>query len=168
MPEIEVGEIDGMREGRSGERAVFVKAVHDRFGSQDLRVGAFDNLFALVVNAVDKGLRVALRADLLHVDLGLQVVRTMRRNCVGKVPAEPVRWIVRNLEAVDAAHVASGAGGHKHVARRKRAWIGVKLQQIALSREHDAVLGLVVDLDLRVIGTHVALPARAGQARKCH
>ena len=40
-------------------------------------------------------------------------------------------------------------------------------QQIALRGEHDAVLGLVVDLHLRVVGTHVALAAGGGQARKC-
>ena len=121
-----------------------------------------------VVNAVNKGLRVALRANLLHVDLGLQVIRTMSRNCVGKVPAQPVRWIVCNLKAVDAAHVARGASGHKHVASRKCARIGVQFQQIALGGEHNPVLRFVVNLDLRVIGTHVALPTRAWQPREFH
>ena len=77
---------------------------------------------------------------------------------------EPIGWIVGNLEAVDAAHVAGGAGGHKHVARGERARIGVEIEQIALRREHDAMLRLVVDLDLRVVGTHVALAAGGGQA----
>jgi hypothetical protein len=64
----------------------------------------------------------------------------MGRDCIGKIPAEPVGRIVRNLEAVDAAHVAGCAGWHKHIARRERAWIGIELQQVALSGEHDAVL----------------------------
>jgi|CZKL01.1.fsa_nt_gi hypothetical protein len=140
VPEVEVGEVDGVREWRSGEKPVLVKVVHDRFGGQDLRIGAFDDLLALVVNAVNKGLRVALRADLLHVDLGLQVIRTMSGNCIGKVPAEPVRWIVRNLEAVDAAHVTRCAGRNEHIPRRKRAWVSVKLQKVALSSEHNTVL----------------------------
>ena len=46
--------------------------------------------FALAVNPVDQSLRMTLRADLLHVDLGLQVVGAMSRDCIGEVPAEPV------------------------------------------------------------------------------
>ncbi len=166
VPQIEVGEVDRVREWRSGKRAILAQVIHDRLGGKDLRVGALDNLFALAVDAVDQRLRVALRADLLHVDLRLQVVRSMSRDRVGKIPAEPVRRIVRDLQAVDAAHVARRAGGHEHVARCKRARIGVELQQISLRREHDPVLRLVVDLDLRVIGAHVALAACAWQARE--
>ena len=57
--------------------AVLVQAVHDGFGGEDLGVGACDDLFGLRVNAVDQRLRVALRADLLHVDLRLQIVGPM-------------------------------------------------------------------------------------------
>ena len=91
---------------------------------------------------------MALRTDLLHVDLRLQVIRAMCCDRIREIPAEPVRWVVSNFEAVDAAHVARRTGRHEHVASRKRARIGVELQQIALSREHDTVLRFVVDLDL--------------------
>src|ERR1700694_3028574 len=104
MPEVEVGEIDGVREWRSGERAILVKAVHDRLGSKNLRVRALNHLFTLAVDPVNQRLSMALRTDLLHVDLTLQVVRAMSRNSIGEVPAEPVRWIVGNLETVDATH----------------------------------------------------------------
>jgi hypothetical protein len=40
VPQIEVGKVDGMRERRPGERAVFVQAVHDVFGGENLGVGA--------------------------------------------------------------------------------------------------------------------------------
>ena len=166
VPEIEVGEVDGMRKWRSGERAVVVKAIDDRLGGKNLCVGTFDDLLAMVINAVNEDLSMALRANLLHVDLGLQVVRAMGGNCIGKVPAEPVRWIVRNLEAIDTAHVTRCAGGHEHIPCRKRAWVGIKLQQVALSREHDTVLRFVVNLNLGVVWPHVALTARTGQSRK--
>ena len=126
--------------GGPERRAVLTQVIHDRLGGKDLCVGALDNLFSLAVDPIDQGLRVALCTDLLHIDLRLQVVRAMRRNCISKVPAEPVRRVMGNLEAVDAAHVARSAGGHKHVPRRKRARICVKVQQISLSREHDPVL----------------------------
>src|SRR5579863_3296613 len=135
MPEVEVGEVDGVREWRSRERAVLVKTVHDRLRSKNLRVGAFDNLFALAVDPVNQRLRMALGADLLHVDLRLQVVRAMRRDGIGEVPAESIRWIVRNLEAIDAAHVTSRTGWHKHVSRRQGTRIGIKVEQISLRSE---------------------------------
>jgi hypothetical protein len=91
---------------------------------------------------------MALRADLFHVDLGLDVVGAMSGNRIRKVPAEPVGRIVCNLEAVDATHVAGRAGRHKHISRSKRAWVGIKLKQIALSGEHDTMLGFVVNFDL--------------------
>ena len=100
--------------------AIFVKVVHDvPWRRESWRLCFAIDLLALVINPVDQGLRMALRTDLFHVDLGLKVVRTMGRNCVGEVPAEPVRRIVGNLEAVDAAHVARCAGWHKHVTSRK-------------------------------------------------
>ena len=36
----------------------------------------------------------------------------------------------------------------------------------SLGLEHHAMLGLLVDFDLRVVGTHVALGAGAGQPRE--
>ena len=83
---------------------------------------------------------MALRADLLHVDLGLQIVWAMSGYRVGEVPSEPVGWIVRNLEAVDAAHVTSCTGWHKHISRREGTRIGVEVEQISLRSEHDSVL----------------------------
>ena len=166
VPEIEVGEVDGMREGRSGQCAVLVQTIHDVFGCENLFVGASNDLFCLRIDAVNGGLSVALRADLLHVDLRLEIVGPMGADGVGKIPTEPVGRIVRDLESVDAAHMAGGAGGHKHIARRECARIGIELEQVALGGEHHAVLGLVVDLHLRVVWAHVALAAGSGQSRK--
>ena len=81
----------GCVNGGAGERSIFVQAVHDVFGGKNLGVGASDDLLGLGVNAVDKGLSVALRADLLHVDLRLQVVGPMGADCVGEVPARADR-----------------------------------------------------------------------------
>ncbi len=55
VPEVEVGEVDGVGEGRSGERAVLVQAVDDVLGGQNLGVGIGDDLLGLCVDAVDRG-----------------------------------------------------------------------------------------------------------------
>jgi hypothetical protein len=54
---------------------------------------------------------------------------------VGQIPAQSIRGVMSDLEAVDATHVACGAGGHKHIARRKGAGIGVEMQQVTLRGE---------------------------------
>ena len=71
VPQIEVGEVDGVRKRRAGQRTILTQVIHDGLGREDLRVGALDNFFSLTVNPVYQGLRVTLRADLLHVDLRL-------------------------------------------------------------------------------------------------
>ena len=163
VPEVEVGEVDGVGEGRAGERAVLVQAVDDVFGGQDLCVGVGDHLLGLRVDAVDQGLRVALRADLFHAGLRAQIVGTFLADGVGQVPAEAVGGVVGYLQAVDAAHVTGGAGGHEHIAGTEGLGIGIELEQALLRGEHNAVLGFVVDLDLRVVGAHVALSAGGGE-----
>src|SRR6185369_17235367 len=137
VPEIEIGEVDSMREGWPRETAILAQVIHYRLGSGDLGVGALHNFFALSVDAVNQNLRVALSTDLLHIDLGLEVVRSMSCDCVRKVPTEPVRWVVRDLESIDAAQVARSAGWHKHVPRRQLSRIRIEVQQISLRREHD-------------------------------
>ena len=104
-------------------------------------------------------------ADLLHLRLRALLVRPRLRDRVGEVVREPVGRIVRDLLAVDAAHVAGRAGRHEHVARRQRFRRRVEIQQALLRVEHHAVLRLLVDLELRVIGPHVALPAGRRQPR---
>jgi hypothetical protein len=47
----------------------------------------------------------------------------------------------------------------------KRLWRGVQIQQAFLSLEHYAVLGFLVNFDLRMVGAHVALAASGWQAR---
>ena len=90
MPEIEIGEIDRLAEGQAGEASIFVQVVHNGLGGENLGIGAGDNLFSLRVNPVDKSLGVTLRAHLLHVDLGLQIVGSMGTDRCGEVPAQAV------------------------------------------------------------------------------
>jgi hypothetical protein len=164
VPQIEVSEIDWVGEGRPGQSPILMQAIHDRFGRENLGVCAVNHLFALLVDPIHERLGVALRADLFHVDLCLEVVGAVGRNGISEVPAEPVRWVVGHLEAVDAAHVAGRAGRNKHVPRGKSARIRIEVEHISLRREHNAVLGLVVDLHLRVVRPHMALTAGAGKA----
>ena len=73
-----------------------------------------------------------------------------------------------HAHAIDAAHVTGGAGRHEHIARGEGLGGSVEVQQIFLRLEHDAVLGLLINLDLRVVWAHVALAAGAGQSRQAH
>jgi len=73
---------------------------------------------------------------------------------------------MRHFEPIDAAHVTGGAGWHEHIASRQCAGIGVQAQKVPLGGKHDAVLRLVVDLQLRVVGAHMALAACGGQSGK--
>ena len=163
VPQIEVSEIDGLGKWWSSQCAVLMQPIHDVFRSKHSCIRVCDNLLCLRVDAIDAVLCMALRADLLHVDLRLQVVGTVGTDSVSKVPAKAVRGVMSYFEPVDAAHVAGSAGGNKHVARGKRAGIGIQMQKIALRREHDAMLGFVVDLDLRMVWPHVALPTSGWQ-----
>jgi len=47
---------------------------------------------------------------------------------------------MRNANAVDAAHVAGGASGHEHIPRGQCLWRSVKIQQVLLCLEENAVL----------------------------
>ena len=78
---------------------------------------------------------------------------------IGDVVREAVRRIVRQLLAVEAAHVARGAGRYPHVAGRQRLRRSVEAQEVFLCAKHDAVLRLLVNLDLGMIGSEMALPA---------
>jgi len=83
---------------------------------------------------------MALGANLFHAGLGAQVIGALGADGVGQVPAEAVGGVVGDLEAVDSAHVAGGAGGHEHVSRAEGFGIGVEVEQVLLGGEHDAVL----------------------------
>src|SRR6185503_5572000 len=90
VPQVEVGEIDGMGEGWTGQCSIFVETVHDGLGCKYLLVGACEDEFSLRVDAIDCCLGVALRADLLHVDLGLEVIGPFCAYLGGEIPAKAV------------------------------------------------------------------------------
>ena len=75
---------------------------------------------------------------------------------------------MRDAAAVDAAHVAGGAGGHKHVARGQMVRRRGQVQQVALRGEHHAMLRFGVNFQLRMVRAKMALAAGAGQAREFH
>ena len=75
-----------------------------------------DGLFGLGVDAVDQCRGMALRANLFHLRLGRGEVRALFADGVRQVVGQTLRRIVRDAHAVDAAHVACGAGGDEHVA----------------------------------------------------
>ena len=123
-----------------------------------------NDLFGLGVNAIDQGRRVALRAYLFHLGLGRGVVRALVADRIGQIVGQPLRRIVGDAHAIDAAHVTSRAGGHEHVARGEGFWRRIEIEQVLLRLKHYAMLRFLVDFDLRMVGTHVALRAGAGQA----
>src|SRR5215469_3520826 len=108
---------------------------------------------------------MALRAHLFHLGLPDGIVRPLVADGVGQIKREPVGRIVGQANAIEAAHVTSGAGGHKHIAGGESLRRGVQIEQVLLSLEHHPVFGFLVNFDLRVIRPHVALSASRRQAR---
>ena len=84
-------------------------------GLLDQLVGRADHRLGLLVELVDARGRVALQADLLHVDLPLLVGRPLLGDRGEEPVREPLGDVVRDLLPFEAAHVAGGAGGHGHV-----------------------------------------------------
>jgi len=168
VPEVEVHEVDAIREWLARQRALAAQRIHQRLCLADPLIGHVDDLLRLRVHAVDQRLRMTLRADLLHVVLRRQEIRTLLRDRIRQVIRQALRRIVRYLIPVDPAHVARRAGRHPHVMRRELLRRLRQIQQRRLRVEQDAVLRLFVDLDLRMVRTHVALPARPRLARDRH
>src|SRR5262245_41680814 len=164
VPEVEVEEIDRVRERRTGYHLVSAQAVVNLLGGRHFFIGARDGLLRFGVDAIDDRGRVALHAGLFHVRLREREARTLGRNLGREQVREPLARVVRDLLAVQSAHVAGGAGGDEHVPRGELLRVGAEFQVAPLRREHDAVFRLVVDFELRVVGAHVALAARRRQA----
>ena len=81
---------------------------------------------------------------------------------------EPLGRVVRDAAAVEPAHVAGRTGGNEHVFGGQAVGGRFQVQQILLRGEHDAVLGLRINFDLRMIGAEMALAAGAGQPGDFH
>ena len=60
--------------------------------------------------------------------------------------------------------MAGGAGRHEHLPRGQLAGADGQVELPLLGLEQDAVLGFLVNLDLRVVGPHVTLAAGPRQA----
>jgi len=167
VPEIEIEEIDPAGKGRAFQKAVRAQTVDNSFSFGNALIGDFDHLLGLLVHAVDDGLGVALRADLLHVGLRVDIIRPLAGNGVGQVERETLRRIVRHLVSIDAAHVTGGAGGNPHVMGGELLRRFSQIQKHRLGIEQNSVLGFLIDFDLGVIGTHVTLAAGTGLASHC-
>ena len=72
------------------------------------------------------------------------------------------------LAPFQPAHVAGGTGGTGMSAVGELVGLRVQVHAAPLGVEEHAVLGLVVDLELGVVGPHVALAAGLGQPRQRH
>ena len=106
----------GCEKGGPVEHAGLAEAVDDRLAPARPSRWWSPRPSPPAVDAIDQGPGVALQADLLHLGLGLRVVRPLASSRVGEVVGEALGRIVRDLQAVEAAHVAGGAGGDEHVA----------------------------------------------------
>ena len=130
-----------------------------------LLVGARDRLLGLGVDALDDGGRVALDAGLLHVRL--RQARTPAASRRSRRRAGTTG--ARSGRASPSGRSARSCGRWRRSGRTCR---GTSASSAATPSfrwafwacEHDAVLRLVVDLELRVVGAHVALAARRRQA----
>ena len=168
MPEVEIGELDRLAERISRKQPVRFDPVHDGAGGEDLFVGVSHHCGAFPVNAIHERRRVALQADVLHLRPRAFRIRTFLGDFGEQIIREPLGWVVGDAAAVESAHVAGRAGGDEHVLRGQAVGWRFQIHQILLRRKHDAVLGLGVDFDLRMIRPEVALTAGAGQARDFH
>ena len=121
-----------------------------------------DHGLGLLVELIDPRGRVALQAGLLHVDLPLLVGRPLLRGRGEEPVGEPLGDVVGDLLPFEPAHVAGRAGGHGHVVGGELLRPGGEVHVGLLGVEQDAVLRLVVDLELGVVGPHVALAAGLG------
>ena len=165
VPKIEENEIDGIFKWFSLEHPVLAQTVHKRLRGFHAVVCKIHDLLRLGIYLFDHGARVALAADGLHIGFRRRGIRARLRNRVGKIRRQPFGGIVGQLQSVQSAHVAGRAGGDKHIARRKNTGGCIQVQGSLLRGEYDAVLGLPVDFNLRMIWSHMALPARGWQAR---
>src|SRR3954454_17889184 len=71
---------------------------------------------------------------------------------------------MRDANAVDSVHMASGARGNKHVTCCQLLRFNFQGQHMLLCLEHNAVLGFLIDFDLRMVGAHVTLSTSARTA----
>src|ERR1700733_6848729 len=111
VPQVEIDKIDGLRKRRPGEHAFLAQPIHQILGGVNPAIGGLYNLFGLAVDPVYHGRGMALRAHLLHLGLGSGIVWTLLANGVRQVVGQPLRWIVGDPQAVEAAHMTGGAGG---------------------------------------------------------
>jgi hypothetical protein len=148
VPQVEIDEINRLRERPGRQDSILAQAGHDVASRLHLLVRRHHHLLGVGVDALDQRRRVTLHADLLHRGLSAIPIRPRLRDRVGEVIRQPIRRIVRHFLPVQAAHVAGRAGRHEHVARRQRLGRRVQLEQLLLRMEHDAVLRFLVNLEL--------------------
>ena len=94
-----------------------------------------------------------------HVELG--------RDRRAQRPRDSFTDIVRDLLICGGAHVASGTSGCCAVIDTRHPALGVEVHLVDVCAVKNAVLGLVVDLDLRMIRSHVTLAASVRRACLC-
>ena len=102
---------------------------------------------------------MAFRAHFLHRDLPTRVAGTLLGHCREQRPGQALREVVGHVHALQTAHVARRTGGHGHVGRRQILGWSVKAHVGPACAVQNPVLGLVEDLDLGVVGAHMALAA---------
>src|SRR5215469_3842777 len=165
MPQIKQDEIDRLLIWLRPDNTVLPKASDKVLSLLYLFIRRANDLLSLRINALDEGTRMTLIADLLHVELGLLIVGAMLRDRIGEEVGEPLTRVVSHFLAVNAGHVARGAGRNKHIASGQGARIGRQIEAFLLSGKQDSVPGLLVDFDLGMVGTHVTLAASARETR---
>src|SRR5215469_14476049 len=87
--------------------------------------------YAHAEKAVEDTRRMTLRADLLGGGLSLGIVGRLSVVALARIVGETLRRIVGELLAIEAAHVASGAGGHKHLPGGELLRIGIEILRCA-------------------------------------
>ena len=134
VPEIEVAILDRLVQGIGRKQAVTAQAVHDgrRFPNQ--AVDRVDHPGGFRIELIDRRLRVALQAHLLHVDFAHPPVGPPLGDRREEIVGEPLRGVVRHVHPLQPAHVAGGAGRHGHIGGGELSRIGLEVEMTPSGR----------------------------------
>src|SRR5271157_1969211 len=160
VPQFVVGPFDLFVEGSGRKFFRGVQLVHDGLGGLgELLVVQVDGSLVLRVEIADPAGGVAIGADVLHGNAAALPIIKLDGNGRAQRDADAVANIVCDALIRRGGHVTSGAGGRGGIVLADNPGFGVEIHLGDVGAVLNAVLGLVVNLDLRMIGAEVAFTA---------
>src|SRR5208282_4175665 len=125
----------------------------------ELLVVQVDGSLVLRVEIADPAGGVAIGADVLHGNAAALPIIKLDGNGRAQRDADAVANVVRDALIRSGRHVAGGAGGRGGIVLADNPGFGVEIHLGDVGAVLNAVLGLIVNLDLRMIGAEVAFTA---------